>query len=168
MNQLFINSFPYSTINQLQSNFNDFIILIKNIFDLGKSCTFILFIFILLCFISFGCLEDQCQLNLADTSKPDDQNTQGQGESAKPEAAESSKEPSTNNEGGQAVVEPSNEQQGNTNQNESSTERQGNFIQPPVEEPTIGEQAGLTAYEEGLLTMFLNRSFKRNKQTRRR
>ena len=111
-------------------------------------------------------MKDQCQLNLADKGQPADPNTQGQGESSQPNAADSSNQPSADKEGGQSGVDTNNESQGNKNEN--STETQGSFIQPPAEEPTPGDLAGLTPFEEGLLTNYLNKAFKRNKQNRRK
>lgn len=168
MTLTFINNSTCSTINQLQIGFDCLFIFMKNFFDLGKSYILILFIFSLLYLIIFGYVENQHQLNLADRSQEKDQTTQEQDDSSQPNAQGSSNQPSTNDESGKSGTEANNEQQGNTNQNENTTGTQGTFIQPQAEEPTPGEEAGLSAYEEGLLTMFLNRSFKRNKQNRRR
>ena len=103
-------------------------------------------------------VEAQRQLNLTDRAQSKDQNPKpaSQGESSQPNATENSIEPPTNSEAGPSGV---NEQQGNANEN--SAETQTPSFGPLVEEPTIGERAGLSPFDEGMVTNYLSKFFKR-------
>ena len=160
---------------QLQNNFSYLSSSLKDFFSLEKFnfSTLIVFLIILLCFIIFVNLGItkleihftnflNAQLNLADRAQSDNQNTQGSGENAQPSQAGSSTEPPKKGEGGESKSGSGNEQRN------ESTETQEFSLQPYEEGPTPGEEAGLSAYEEGVLTMCLNRTFKRNKQKKKR
>ena len=138
----------------------------QNFFQIYFDYLIICFLFFSLAYlINFSGIQDKYQQNSTDNSKPDAQSSQNEGASSQNDAGGSSKKPSG---GSSSQSGPNNEQQGNTNQNDNSTENKESFLNPPAEEPTLGEKAGLTAYEEGLLTMFLNKSFKRKKENQKK
>ena len=122
--------------------------------------------------ISFIYLKNQFILNLADKSEPKGSAVPGEGENPQPNVPEKANDSSTGNSGagpstgGQQGEQPGGGQD-NPNPNENPVGQQGHPDQPIQDEPTPGEQIGLDAFEEGVLTNSINRDFKRSNRIRR-
>ena len=161
---LFIIQDPVGLLlNSLQVYLDYLTIFIKKFTFSWKLYTLIIFIFSLLYFINFYYIKSYYQTNLADKHEISDPNLQEQTQGSQSNAFVGSSSGSSSNKG-----KGSSEENQNTDQKDSSKEKQENFLGDLKEEITIGEKAGLSSYEEGVLTLSLNKTFKRNKQKKKK
>lgn len=159
----FIQNPIYTILNSLQTSLDYLIAFIKKFTFSWKLYILIIFIFSMLYFINFYYIKGHYETNLADRPEAHDQNVEEKTKDLQSNAFTGSSSGSSSSKG-----KGSSEEKTNTNQKDSSTEEQESFLGQLKEELTIGEKAGLTSYEEGVLTLSLNKTFKRNKQKKKK